>query len=203
MSMTRSHARPNMLWIISGATSVGKSTFIMSPRCAEITGISNGPIVFAANPFGLDKWGTSDLLYHYNILRPMALLHENSPHTFMEMKPFQVSASDFEKDEPWCDLKSRDIVRKAIVLIANRQTILQRARQRQIIESRILMSQDEMHYPNQFWLDLIERIDLLTLYRAWCCELRNHKIPYLLIDSTDSTYPVLEHDAYLRIFQAT
>ena len=38
-----------MIWIISGPTSAGKSTFISSPRCAELTGLSPGASCYLAD----------------------------------------------------------------------------------------------------------------------------------------------------------
>lgn len=53
-------------------------------------------------------------------------------------------------------------------------------------------------YPVRLWLDLLERADLVGIYRAWCRELRSRGIPYVLVESDDAgTYPIVEGESRL------
>src|SRR5215217_2286916 len=61
-----------MLWIISGPTSVGKSTFLASPRCTELTGLPSGsPVYWPVDNLRAEDLSSVDAYFHYNILRPL------------------------------------------------------------------------------------------------------------------------------------
>lgn len=186
-----------MLWIVGGPTSVGKSTFIGSPRCAEITGLPFGtPIVWPAKHSLLDENGRTDLLYHYNILRPPHLKLRAKRPAFLKLlktKPTLRNATDFNQDPRWNDLAARGVDKKAIVLVTSKQTIMQRVRQREVIESSEPTNSNN-HYPARYWLDLLRQVNLVVLYRAWCRELRTQGIPYTLVDSSDDAYPIIEDE---------
>lgn len=184
-----------MLWIISGPTSVGKSTFITSPRCAEITGLPcETPVVFPANQSRLDEFGATDVLFHYNTLRPLDLKRCYEQSGLPTGQPAIRKATDFARDRPWNDLIKREVAKKAVVLVTSKQTILQRTSQRHVVESPTLIDLKNHPYPNQKWIDLIGQIDLAALCRAWCDELRSCGIPYTLVDSSDNAYPIIESD---------
>ncbi len=129
-----------MLWIVSGPTSVGKSTFLASSRCAEITGLPRGtPVFLPAHHPHLDELGATDALYHYNILRPLDLKRQYEQRG-LQKGQFAISkATDFNRDPGWNDLTRVETTKKAVVLVAGRQAILQRIRQRQAVESPTLM----------------------------------------------------------------
>lgn len=187
-----------MLWIISGPTSVGKSTFITSPRCTEITGLPpETPVVWPATHPRLDEYDATNVLYHYNILRPLDLKRRGEQSQLPNKQLAMSSVTDFTQDPRWNDLIRREIAKKAIVLVSSRQTILQRVRQRQIVESPALIDQKENRYPPQQWLDLFEQVDLVALYQAWCRELEAYGIPYTLVDSSNSAYSIIESDDHL------
>lgn len=184
-----------MLWIVSGPSSIGKSTFIANPRCSEITGLpAQTPLVFPSDHFRLEEYDTTDVLYHYNTLRPISL---KSPHgsTGAGVKHATINSdTGFEQDPSWNDLVSRDMSKKAIVLVTSKQLILRRLRQRQTIEDLQSIDPKKNRYPVRYWLDLVERMDLVALYQAWCRELQARGVPYVLVDSTDDTYPIIEHE---------
>src|SRR5689334_21803050 len=59
-----------MLWIISGPSSVGKTQFIRSARCVELTGLSSDSAILSPSQVERGMTASGDALYHYNILRP-------------------------------------------------------------------------------------------------------------------------------------
>jgi 2-polyprenyl-3-methyl-5-hydroxy-6-metoxy-1,4-benzoquinol methylase len=203
-----------MLWIISGPSSVGKSTFLTSPRCSEITGLPAGtPVVWPRTSEFLVDYAKSDCFYHYNILRPFHLSSElrikrkqkgiirnlfgrvsgfgSLSRPIRTQSPCDV-VTEFDLDPKWNDISERAIAKKVVVLVAGKQTILKRAGQRKIVEHQSLRNQEEKQYPTQYWTNLIYDMDLGAVYEAWCRELNEHRIPYILVDSTDNTYPILE-----------
>lgn len=187
-----------MLWIVSGPTSVGKSTFITNPRCADITGLPpETPVAWPATYSRLDEHDATDLFYHYNTLRPLHLKHRYETSDLPEKHPVINSATDFGQDPRWNDLIGREIPKKAVVLVAGKQTILQRVRRRQIIESQTLTNREESRYPAQLWLELLESVDIVALYQAWCRELRSHGIPYVLVNSNDGAYSIIKSEDHL------
>src|SRR5688500_6437644 len=62
-----------MLWIVSGPSSVGKSTFLESQRCREITGLPmDAPELIAFEP-GIESRSLDNTLFQYNLLGPATL----------------------------------------------------------------------------------------------------------------------------------
>lgn len=169
-----------LLWIISGPSSVGKSTFLTRSRCAAVTGLSAGtPIVWPTAQARLDELGSADVLYHYNILREEAR-----------------GPTSFAHDAAWRDIVRRDLPKRAIILVASKHVLMQRMRQRQIIEHAALTGHGETSYPGQHWIDCLEHVDLAALYAAWRQELRDHGIPYQLLNSEDDMYrPIVDEDS--------
>jgi 2-polyprenyl-3-methyl-5-hydroxy-6-metoxy-1,4-benzoquinol methylase len=142
----------------------------------------------------LDELGATDALYHYNILRPLDLKRRYELRGLPKGQSAISKAADFDRDPQWNYLTRVETAKKAVVLVAGRQTILQRIRQRQVVESPALMDDKDSLYPTQQWLDLIEQVDLVALYRAWCGELRSRDIPYTLVDSSNDAYQVIESE---------
>ncbi len=194
-----------MLWIISGPSSAGKSRFLLSPRCQEITGLPPGtPVVWPLTSQALDGPLRGDLFYHYDVLRPLTLRSNRKPKGLIwalsaglrlaGIRSHTRTAAGlpaFEADPKWKDLTHRDMEKKAVVLVAKKETILRRMRERKIIERKELNQWDGMDYPVGHFLQLLRPVDLAALYQAWCRELERQDIPYLLIDSTGDAYPIL------------
>src|SRR5688572_10045319 len=85
-------------WIISGPLSVGKSVFMASPRCAEITGLPpETPVVWASDESQLDALDSSDAYFHYNTLRNARIAHQDGENIGR-------NATRFDLDVPWTKL---------------------------------------------------------------------------------------------------
>jgi SAM-dependent methyltransferase len=189
-----------VLWIISGPASVGKSNFIISPRCAEITGLPTGtPVVWPATQNRLDEFDdpAPEAFYHYNILRPLHVKRRYEQRGAPKAGSAIRSASDFGHELRWADLNERPIPKKALVLVASKQLILERVRQRRNHEPSALRAKQEGpddSYDVAWWLGFLEEVNLTDLYQAWCRELRDRGIPYVLVDATDDAYSVIEDE---------
>ena len=187
-----------MLWIISGPSSAGKSSFIASPRCIELTQVPPGtPVVFPHTAALLDQNTTPHFFFHYNILRPVNLKQQWDAAGLAIETGITVTTI-FNQDPQWNGVTRDGMPKKAIVLVTTRKTILRRVRQRRLIEAQAL-SQFEAVYPVEHWLELYERVDLGGLYEEWCRELEDHGIPYTFVDGTDNAYTILSSDDCYRL----
>lgn len=182
-----------MIWIISGPTSVGKSTFILSPRCAELTGLGpETPTVWAAADFRLDEIDAGDAFYHYNIMRSARLALRRD-------EDIASNATRFDRDLPWTEIVRRPTAKRAVVLVASKETIVERIATRTVSEAPEMKNFKPLGgYPSRRWLNIVPQIDVPGLYRAWCAELRDHAIPYVLVNSNDSTFAVIEDETRLE-----
>jgi hypothetical protein len=174
-----------VVWIISGPTSVGKSTFIASARGREITKIpADAPIIIPGQDGRLPTDEATDCYYHYNILRPASLLWRKQPEA-------DLRGIRFDDDRKWLELVASKRPKKAIVLVADKGTIVERARGRTIRESEFPSRAGHPYDPER-WLPLLNKVDLAEIYRAWCAELDHHSIPRILIDSSNQHFKILE-----------
>lgn len=186
-----------MLWIISGPSSVGKSEF-MANSCGFIHGLPyKAPIVRATEPHLLDELDQADLLYHYNILRPFHSKERARNQRASKQQSIVPSDTGFQQDPSWTRLVSSGRSKKAIVLVASKQTIVQRVGLRQTVENTADVSSQSNDYPSQYWSKLYAEVDLLAVYQAWLRELRALGIPYTLIDSNTRDYSVIENEDLL------
>jgi hypothetical protein len=180
------------IWIISGPTSVGKSTFIRSRRCAEVTGLPpETPVVRASAEPRLDKMRSPGAFLHYNLFR-------NAIEALMSGEDVELNAARFDRDTSWTNLLHRSIPKKAVVLIAGKQTIADRMRQR-VIQAPTSNARKVKKYPHETWLNLLEQVDLSALYDAWLQELRDNAIPYVLVDSTSDSYDIIDENGLMDI----
>jgi 2-polyprenyl-3-methyl-5-hydroxy-6-metoxy-1,4-benzoquinol methylase len=176
---------------------------MVSPRCAEITELPTGtPVVWPATQDRLDEFDgpAPDAFYHYNILRPLHLKRryeqQGAPKAGYRIK----SAYDFEHEPRWVRLNKRLIPKRAVVLVASKQLIMERVRQRRTFEPsalRVKQEGPEDSYNVARWLGFLEEVDLTTLYQAWCRELRDRGIPYMLVDASDDAYSIIEDETRL------
>jgi 2-polyprenyl-3-methyl-5-hydroxy-6-metoxy-1,4-benzoquinol methylase len=174
-----------MLWIISGPSSAGKSAFITSKYCAELTGLPpTSPIVWPGKHSQLDELGSTDAFYHFNLLRALNKANDRNGDP----------AIQFAHLAFWSDLVKRDIPKKAVVLVCNEQTLMQRMGQRSFNEEPGSGSTDARKYAAQKWRKILAQVDLVALYQHWCDELRNNQIPYTLLDSNSYDYSVVDED---------
>jgi hypothetical protein len=174
-----------VIWIIGGPTSVGKSTFIASTRCREITNVAaDAAIIIPGQDDKVPAGEKADCFYHYNILRPASLLlrRNNEP---------DIRATHFENDPKWLELVATRRAMKAVVLVADRDTIIQRVRQRTIREKESPSPAGRPYNP-EHWLTILDKIDMNEVYKSWCAELDRRGIPRLLVDSSNQQYVILE-----------
>ena len=193
-----------MLWIVSGPSSAGKSTFLASSRCREITGLGDDAPVRLPNANGIDTGDLSDCFVHYNLLRPAhrflrlggagkpprraflaRLLRRGAAHP--DDAAFAQASVDFRDDPAWQAVLAAPSAKRAVLLVAGRERIIERVRARREIEPARGAEKSNV-YRSEFWLALYERIDLPRLYRAWCEELTACGIDCVLIDSNDLEY---------------
>ena len=195
-------ARPKVdtLWIVSGPSSVGKSTFIESDRCAEITGLPPGAaVVFAFQNNGADR-DLRNTLFHYNLLRPAAafLRHERRKSRdsvekvalqpgHCDLTALQAAALMFSQDDAWRAIRTHPVSKRAIVLHADRDQIVARVRERVEVERSIRGGASNV-YNSADWLWLYENLDLAAVYRAWRAELDAAGIEQIHLDSNDRQF---------------
>jgi SAM-dependent methyltransferase len=196
-----------MIWIISGPTSAGKSTFIMSPRCPELTGLGPGtPIVWASASRDLDGIASADVLLHYNILRQSELKRLNRSRdrsSIEDVGDSNLSGFKFDRHAAWINVATSPHPKKAVVLVASKQTLSQRMDQVRPKERPEFRRGRTRNYSHQKWPSLVETVDLAALYRDWLQELRNNSISYLLVDSNTDAYPIIEEDALDDVVNGT
>jgi len=166
------------LWIVSGPSSAGKTHLISSPRLSELTSLErSAPVLFPAKlPDEITL--ESDSYLHYNLLRPaqQAVNADRDP----------AEALDFSGDEAWAKVLATDAEVKALILVADIDTLKERSGGRDFNEP-----DGALAYKRDKWLALYDRVDLDALYSAWRAELDSHGFPYVEVDSTEAGFPVL------------
>src|SRR5436309_9657164 len=181
-----------MLWIISGPTSVGKSTFIQSKQFPALTGFRPKkklvikPMDVPANDPQL--FADADCIVHYNMLRPVSLFARSEATEATSPREYQTRSLEFTADPWWNEFSrlAKDKPKRAVVVVGNLAAILERAGGRR-------------GYNIEYWTSLYQKLNLPDIYRAWCSELERQQIPFTFVDATDSTYPVLDAAAAFEI----
>lgn len=181
-----------MIWIVSGPSSVGKSTFINSNRCREITGLpADAPLLIPANERAITAESLmlpmDNCFFHYNLLRPA---DRTAKISSTEIRARSVLFSD---DPRWATFLRNSAPTRALILVANREAILKRLGRRNIIEPS-LKTCTRNTYDTSYWQNLYKNVDLLAIYSAWTAELDRNLISYSFIDASDYAYR--EIDAY-------
>src|SRR3954471_13991790 len=149
-----------MLWIISGASSVGKSSYIQQQQSRQNGEAASRAGVFFPDDLSLIDSATDRTGYHhYNILRPIHILHsdlmdERSPLLSERARP------SFGEDPAWLSVLDWPGEKRAVVLLTSRQTLLNRIQTRAVIEPRDLTRQPEQAYPVKEWENIATNVDL-------------------------------------------
>jgi hypothetical protein len=181
-----------MLWIISGPSSVGKTTFIRSSRCFEITSLlAETRIIKPVNTPGPDVRlrGLDDCFVQYNILRPVSLFAKRQAAPETPVEEYRTRSVQFADDPWWVGFSQLATPKKALVLVANRAGILERASSRP-------------RYKIDYWKALYEKLNLAEIYRAWALELKRAEIPYTFIDAINPGYAELDQESAFSIAEA-
>jgi len=181
-----------MIWLLTGPSCSGKSTLAFGPQRAAVAGAPvTAPVVFPASfdPSGLSI--AADVVYHYNILRPVDAAWSQGIR--QEVAGF----FDFQSDLAWSRLCSLPHPKKAVILVASGRTLLSRMACRDAIEPAVGGAQPQ--YPREHWQAIARTIDLNFLYRSWCIELQANGIDFSLVDSSDFSYqPLTLADLQMR-----
>ncbi len=178
-----------MICIVSGPSSAGKSAILTNSKClAELTDLSpSSPVVFPASMSNAPAVFKKDCFFHYNILRYADYLNRHPLRKFS-------SYTKFVSDSSWKKILTLSYPKKAIVMVVPRSVLLHRIPLRKQVEPKKLKGNSSVSYPNSYWMNLLERVDLEKLYLAWCVELENKGIPYTLIDSSNESYLIIKKD---------
>lgn len=204
-----------MIWIVSGPSCCGKSTFIRTEKALQITGLSyNEEVIF---PFQIDFRLLISLktgFFHYNILRPLWKIIKKRPAfyiSFLYPNPILVrlfridklrcrfiyDTWDYKLDYQWMKFLSTSIPKKAIVLVADNQALIKRTSEREEREKDPaglgILKRD---YPARRWAFVYTVLDLPLIYDMWCEELRRAGIEFILLDA--ETYEQLHGHSLLQ-----
>src|SRR5581483_11679778 len=184
-----------MLWIISGPTSAGKSTFIRSDECFALTGLPSKTSVIKPMddlPGRLNPrlFTEPNCFLHYNMLRPVSLFAKHEATDTTPRSEYQARSVDFKADPWWNEFarRAKDQQMRAVVVVANIASIRERVGRRR-------------GYNIPYWNSLYDKLNLPDIYRAWCAELQRQEIPFVFVDATGSTYPILDADAAFEIIE--
>jgi len=174
-----------MIWIISGPTCSGKSTFLTSPARKQYTDISPlAPVIFPRNLTKRRIFANFDFYYHYNILK-----YANQLFRKNLLKPDNYT----NFNEPmWIQLLSQNSGKKAIVLVVRRSILEKRVVTRVDSEPKRIRRKHNVRFLREQKLTLLREVNLELVYQEWCRELRMNQIPFTLIESRDGSFSSLQ-----------
>ena len=182
----------SIIWLISGPTSVGKSTFINSERCSEITNCPKDTPTIMAHSFQSSVISDLPVYLHYNILRSSEVKSGLFDLFFRDEK--KITEFEFQDDSIWTEILHANKIIKAIVLVSSEETILRRLEERQVVEYEHRVKGKSRKYPKRKWKRIVSYVDMLSLYKQWCQELKLRGIPYILLNSQDRSYPEISRE---------
>lgn len=185
-----------MIAIISGPSCSGKSTFIETggaSRFFEIPDLTSTIFAMDFRPgqLRLDR----SYLFHYNLLRPFS--KQNSAEGLNISTLQSLFSSPYRKDKAWADLITLSAPKKVAILVANRDTLIARASQREYVEQG-LWDKEPQKYQRDHWVNLMRQIDLFKVYKLWIKELSRSGIEYFLIDSTTEDFKLISTEEQLK-----
>ena len=159
-----------MIWIVGGPSSAGKSHFLDSPLAAEMTGLRRGTRVWFPKEIGPGAPPPGEDAYiHYNILRPFQ----------RTARPGDIAIGPylFEGDKQWRAILALPGPKKAVVVVAERATLVARVKARAEVEAG-----DAHAYGTEKWLRIYSAVDVGAVYREWRAELTRRGIEYVKFD---------------------
>ena len=159
-----------MIWIVGGPSSAGKSHFLGSPLALELTGLPRRTRVWFPKEIGPGAPPPGeDAFIHYNILRPFQRTARPGD--------IEIGPRLFEGDKQWRAIVALSGPKKAVVVVADRATLVARVKGRAEVEAG-----DPHAYGSAKWLRIYEAIDLGAVYREWRAELTRRGIEYVKAD---------------------
>ena len=206
-----------MIWIISGPSSVGKTSFLKSRRIFEITQSSEETpsIDMKDMKYAMAEYEhASEYFLHYDFLRPSTIrlksLRDKKPSildrfinaacsgvfNYSKTKLWKQIEKDwsYSLDREWLDFAQNGKRKKAIVLATNRTALGERVKVAAALDQSRWTAKNP-HRGDHFSkrMDKFQYLDLIRIYDLWFQELTRRGIDYTLVDSTDSSYPVIDN----------
>jgi len=201
-----------MIWIISGVSSCGKSTFIKSPRAKEITGLGLGtPVIFPFSGFERLSKGATEVFFHYNLMRPLFFILREKPLIRLWLTLSRLSLVPslwggprldweaisekwiFSRDPIWSEFRGLRQARQTVVLATSLSTLLSRIELREPVEKKELCrGTRNRKYSKSFWNSIYNQVRLYDIYIKWLDELEACGMSYCILNSTTDAYPVIQ-----------
>jgi len=201
-----------LIWIVSGPSCSGKSTFIRSHKAIQLTEIVHSPVIFPFQNLNKSITYDRDSFFHYNILRPLWILLKKQPILYLSLlypnrtfwKLFGINKSkysflydkwDYKVDLQWVRFLDTGSPKKAVVLVANEHILKKRLLERKGREgNRTARGILKRVYPAKRWAFVYSVMDLPLIYEFWCKELKRAGIEYILLDA--ETYENLHGEVF-------
>jgi hypothetical protein len=181
-----------IIHLVSGPSSVGKSTYIES-RLPDV-----GTVLF---PWQLSRV-TSDALagesvLHYNILRPWEPRRSRrlAVKNTVKRLTFRTSEPGFHDDPPLRTLFGFGAEIRAVVLVAPARCLEQRMSAREHTETLL---DTTVPYKREEWLRTLAACDIQHVYGAWISLLEAHGVPYQLVRSRRGSFEPLADVAEMQ-----
>lgn len=201
------------IWIISGPTSCGKSTFIENCPWQKIGLPSkNLPVFFPAQLLkGAPLLGYKDVILHYNILRPKlfySILTKTRPDQhapegdrclkkllafFVKSKQQSFSLQSFSweelkpiwnyKSDPLFDLLTRMGVQLKACVLVANRNLIRRRILKRKFAEKKRFLDKTPLYNRTYWLSVLNCVNLFDVYNSWLNFLQQNQIEYQLYNS--------------------
>jgi hypothetical protein len=193
-----------MIWIVSGPSSVGKSTFLKSDYFIKKFNIQEETdktlFAYQVNESLSDSINETTFL-HYNICRSIQNKKASRKILFKKLPlPLTREKNYTYEDTKWDIITSLDKTKMhVIVLVASKEELLKRISTRQYNEP-LYTKESKSNYPKHKWKKLYKSLNFEKLYSSWCNELDTKNINYTLIDSSSTDYKLIINRKKLTSF---
>lgn len=191
-----------MIWVVSGPSCCGKSTFIQSQRALEVTGLSRKEkVVFPFQKVDNLITPTESAFFHYNILRPLWIILRRHLILYISLlypipilwKLLDINKSTYDfvykkwnyrLDLQWVRFLKLAPSIKAVVLVADESILIKRVLKRKEREREWLADVlIKRVYPRDRWALAYSILNLPLIYSLWCRELNRAGIEFILLDA--------------------